>query len=391
MDILLSSRHASSLPGLMAAVALTLAALWPASALAFGIEGSNGTRIEAREIATFDEPWAMTFLPDGTMLVTEKHGQLLHVTQSGQKTPVDQMFDGVYGGQGWLGDVVLDPNFVDNRQIYLSFIESLDDGATRGAAVVRATLVIDKGQPVLRNPIKIWRQQPYVPGKGHFSHRIAFGPAGTPHEGYLFITSGERQKQTPAQDMTVNLGKVIRLNRDGAVPSDNPFADQGGIAKQFYSIGHHNLLGIDFDGAGHLWTHEMGPQHGDELNRIVAGQNYGWPIVSNGDNYSGVTIPDHDTHPEFEAPAVSWVPSIGPAGFVIYGGDRFANWQGNGLIGGLVAKALIRVELQGQNSYEAERYSWNKRVREVEQGPDGAVWVLEDKKDARLLKLTPEI
>ena len=370
---------------LIASLALALAA---SPALAFEIEGTEGTKLEATEVATFDEPWAMTFLPDGSMLVTTKPGKLFHVVD-GEKTEVEGMFDVAYGGQGGLGDVVLDPDFEGNDRIWLSYVETLDKGATRGAAVVTATLDMSDGKPKLTDIEKVWRQEPHLPGKGHFSHRIAFGPKGSDQEGFVFITSGDRQKQLPAQNWDQNLGKVIRLNMDGSVPADNPFQDKGELAKTYWSVGHRNLLGIDFDADGRLWTHEMGPRHGDELNLTVAGENYGWPVVSNGDNYSGVPIPDHDTRPEFNKPEAYWVPAISPAGFVIYGGDTFADWKGDGLIGGLSSQALVRVDIEREKAEEAERYKWGKRIREVEEGPDGALYVLEDKSGARLLKLTP--
>lgn len=358
------------------------------SAFAFPIQGSEGSRLEAQAVATFDQPWAMTFLPDGTMLVTQKTGELLHVTPDGTKTQVSNMFEVAVGGQGGLGDVVLDPDFANNNRIWLSYVESLDNGATRGGTVASATLTTKDGKPSLTDIKKVWTQEPHLPGRGHFSHRIAFGPKGSVHEGFMFITSGDRQRQTPAQDMAGNLGKVIRLNADGSVPADNPFAGQGGIAAQFWTIGHRNPLGIDFDAEGQLWTHEMGPRHGDELNRIEAGDNYGWPVVSNGTNYSGVPIPDHDTRPEFNAPEAYWVPAISPSGFVIYDGDMFADWKGDGFMGGLSSQALIRVDMTSNSASEAERFSWDTRVREVEQGPDGAIYVLEDGGNGRLLKLT---
>ena len=373
----------------MKKLTIALAALLAASAAhAFEIEGTEGSKLEATEIATFDQPWAMTFLPDGSLLVTTQPGKLFHVVD-GEKTEVGNMFDVAYGGQGGLGDVVLDPNFAENDRIWLSYVETLDDGATRGAAVVTAKLDRSGEAPKLTDIEKIWRQEPHLPGEGHFSHRIAFGPEGSVHEGKVIITSGDRQKQTPAQDMDKNLGKVIRLNLDGSVPDDNPFQDDGELAKQYWSIGHRNLLGVDFDPSGQLWTHEMGPRHGDELNLIQKGENYGWPIVSNGDNYSGVPIPDHDTRPEFNKPEEFWVPAISPAGFTIYDGDLFADWKGDGFIGGLSSQALVRVDIDGENAEEAERYEWDKRVREVETGPDGAIYVLEDKAGARLLKLMP--
>jgi glucose/arabinose dehydrogenase len=354
------------------------------AAEAFDIEGNDGTTLRASTVAEFDEPWAMTFLPDGTLLVTTKPGKLFHATQDGDKTEVQDIWEVAYGGQGGLGDVVLHPEFAQNNLVYLSSAETLDQGDTFGAIVARAKLDRSGGKPKLVDIEKIWTQEPKLPGMGHYSHRIAFSP-----DGMLFITSGDRQKQQPAQDFEQALGKIVRLNDDGTVPSDNPWQDRGELAKTFWSFGHRNLLGIDFDEQGRLWTHEMGPRHGDELNLIQAGENYGWPMVSNGDNYSGIPIPDHDTRPEFNAPEAFWVPAISPAGFVIYDGDMFPDWRGDGFIGGLSSQALVRVDIDGDSAREAERFEWGKRVREVEQGPDGALWVLEDKSGARLLKLTP--
>ena len=364
-------------------VAMSLFAV-PAATGDFTIEGTQGTELAAAPVATFDEPWAMTFLLDGALLVTEKRGRLWHVAPDGSKTEVQGLWDVAYGGQGGLGDVVLHPDFERNAWVYLSYAEDGDDSGTRGAVVVRAKLDLETRPPKLASVERLWVQAPKVTGKGHYSHRIAFGP-----DGKMFITSGDRQKLEPAQDFGGHLGKVIRLNDDGTVPDDNPWQDRGEIARQFWTVGHRNMLGIAFDADGRLWVHEMGPRHGDELNIIIAGKNYGWPIVSNGDHYSGIPIPDHDTRPEFEAPRAYWVPSIAPSGLVIYDGDLFADWQGNALIGGLVSRALIRVTLNGDKAEEAERFEWNERIREVEQGPDGAVYVLEDGSGGRLLKLTP--
>ena len=189
--------------------------------------------------------------------------------------------------------------------------------------------------------------------------------------------------------MKANLGKLIRLEDDGSVPSDNPFVDQGGVAAQVWSLGDRNPLGLAFAADGKLWVHEMGPRGGDELNLIVRGANYGYPIVSDGDHYNFRDIPDHHTRPEFEAPKVTWTPVISPAGFIIYSGDLFPAWKGSGFIGGLSSEALIRVTFDGETAKEAERFDMGERIREVEQGPDGAIWLLEDGSDARLLKLTP--
>ncbi|RLQ87393.1 PQQ-dependent sugar dehydrogenase [Notoacmeibacter ruber] len=378
---------------ILSSLALSTLIALPASAQddSFSVTGTEGTALAAEAVTDFDEPWAMTFLPDGTALVTTKPGTLFHVTQDGEKTEIQGMWEVAYGGQGGLGDVVLHPDFEQNNLIYLSYVESLDDGATKGAAVSRAKLDLSGDTPKLTDIEKIWTQQPHVPGSGHFSHRIAFGPKGSDQEGYLFLTSGERQKQTPAQDKDVNLGKILRLNDDGSLPEGNPFAEEGGeaVADEFWTTGHRNMLGIAFDGENRLWAHEMGPRGGDELNLIEPGNNYGWPQRSYGDNYSGVPITDHSADDGFTKPKAYWNPVISPAGLVIYSGDVFSDWQGDALIGGLSSKALIQVDLDGETAQEAERFEWGKRIREVEQGPDGAIWVLEDEAGGRLVKLTP--
>lgn len=335
--------------------------------------------------ATFDEPWAMTFLPDGRLLVTEKKGALrLFNPQTRQTGTVVGLPAVDYGGQGGMGDVVLGPQFASNRVIYYSYVESGGDG-TRGAAVARATLTLDaSGGGSLSGNQVVWRQFPKVGGSGHYSHRIAFDRSGK-----LWITSGERQQGTPAQDLGTNLGKTIRLNADGSIPTDNPFYGQGGVAAQVWSLGHRNILGIAFDGKGRLWELEMGPEGGDELNLIDRGSNYGWPIVSNGQNYGGGDIPDHDTRPEFNAPEAWWTPVIAPAGLIVYSGAMFPAFRGDAFAGGLASQALIRLRLDGRFGGEAARYPMGHRIREVEQGPDGAIWLLEDGGGARLLKLTP--
>jgi len=334
-------------------------------------------------VATFDEPWAMTILNDGQLLVTEKKGALRLYAIGGATGDVSGVPRVAYAGQGGLGDVVLHPDFASNGLVYLSYAEA-GEGSTRGAAVARATFTLDdKGGGELLNLTVIWRQVPKVSGGGHYGHRIAFGP-----KGHLWISSGERQKFDPAQDMRSNLGKIVRLNHDGSVPTDNPFADKGGVTAQIWSLGHRNPLGIAFDGQGALWNIEMGPRGGDELNLVVRGANYGYPIVSNGDHYDGRTIPDHSTRPEFNAPAVWWSPVISPSSFIIYTGDEFPAWRGNGFIGGLSSQSLVRVEFNGDKAREAERFDMGKRIREVEQGPDGAIWLLEDGIGGRLLKLT---
>lgn len=358
----------------------------PVQAAADRAEASSSSLpFTVTEIAKFNEPWAMTFLPDGRLLVTEKKGALKLYTLGGATQDIAGVPQVDYQGQGGFGDVVLHPKFAENGFVYVSYAEA-GDGDTRGAAVARAKLELREDGGELKDLQVIWRQVPKVSGAGHYGHRLAFDK-----EGYLWITSGERQKFDPAQDMQANLGKVIRLNDDGSVPKDNPFADKGGVTAQIWSLGHRNPLGISFDAQGRLWVHEMGPQGGDELNLIKKGANYGYPIVSEGDHYSGEEIPDHENRPEFERPLVTWRPVISPAGFLIYSGNEFPEWQGDGFIGGLSSQVLVRVEFDGETAKEAARYDMGARIREVEQGPDGAIWVLEDEREGhggRLLKLT---
>lgn len=347
----------------------------------------SGQAFQAQPVAQFDEPWAMTFLPDGRLLVTEKRGALRIMDRSGKIGTISGTPAVDYGGQGGFGDVVLHPGFASNNLVYLSWVEA-GEGGKRGAVVGRGRLLLDEAGGRIEGLQVIWRQDPKVTGRGHYSHRIAFAP-----DGHLFITSGERQKFDPAQDMTMNLGKVIRLTDSGAIPRDNPFADRGAIASQIWSLGHRNLLGIAFAPDGTLWTHEMGPEGGDEFNRIEKGANYGYPIVSNGDHYGGRDIPDHDTRPEFNAPEISWTPVISPAGLIFYSGDLFPEWRGDAFLGGLSGQALLRIEVDGTNARVAQRWDMGARIREVEQGPDGAIWLLEDERDGsqgRLLRLTPE-
>lgn len=337
---------------------------------------------EIEELGRFEEAWAMTFLPDGRLLITEKPGRLELVDLEADRiVEVAGVPEVAYGGQGGLGDVVLHPDFADEPRLYLSYAEPGEGG--RGAAVARALLRETDDGAMLEALEVIWRQTPKDPGQGHFSHRIVL------RDGRMWISSGDRQLFTPAQEFTNNLGKIIRLFDDGRVPDDNPFRERGGVAREFWTMGHRNVLGLAFDAEGRLWAHEMGPRGGDELNLIESGKNYGWPEVSEGRHYDLRDIPSHSTRPEFQAPVVAWDPVISPAGFVIYQGDRFPGFRGDGFIGGLSSEALIRVRFDGEKAHEAERYPMGKRIREVEEGPDGALYLLEDG-DSRLLRLTPK-
>jgi glucose/arabinose dehydrogenase len=330
------------------------------------------------ELADFEIPWAMAFLPDGRLLVSEQRGALKLYAAGGAITDISGVPEVSYGGQGGFSEVVLHPNFADNDLVYMSYAEA-GDGDTRGAAVARAKLALHgSGGGELTGLQVIWRQVPKVDGGGHYSHRIAFGP-----DGYLWISSGDRQKFDPAQDMQANLGKILRLNDDGSVPVDNPFADRGGVTAQIWSLGHRNPLGLAFDAQGRLWNVEMGPMGGDELNLVQRGANYGYPIVSNGNHYDGTDIPDHPTRPEFNAPAVFWNPVISPSSLMFYGGSEFPQWRGDAFIGGLSSQSIVRIEFDGDSAREAERFEMGMRIRAVEQGPDGAIWILEDEREGR--------
>jgi aldose sugar dehydrogenase len=344
-------------------------------------------------VTDFAEPWAVAFLPDNRILVTEKRGQLRLVDPAtkakGTITGVPQV---AYGGQGGFGDVAIHPRFAENNLVYISYAEA-GTGGQSGAAVARARLVLNtSGGGALQNLEVIWRQNQKVGGNGHYGHRLLFERSNSTSGGNsttLWVSSGERQQFDPSQSMTSNLGKILRLNDDGSVPDGNPFAAQGGVAAQVWALGIRNPLGIDLDEQGRLWEVEMGPMGGDEINLIERGANYGWPTVSNGNHYDGRQIPDHNTRTEFVAPKASWNPVISPAALIIYKGDLFPAWKGNAIIAGLGAQGLVRVEISGTTAREAQRIRIGKRTRCVRQSVDGALWVLEDGAGGRLLKLTP--
>ncbi|CAP67024.1 uncharacterized protein PODANS_4_5010 [Podospora anserina S mat+] len=366
--------------GLSTAYALALVTgAWAAPST---VTARQNSPFNTAAITDFAEPWALAFLPDNRILVTEKRGQLRLVDPN---TKAKGTITGVpsvrYGGQGGFGDVALHPRFSENNLVYISYAEAGTGGS--GAAVARARLVLNtSGGGALQNVEVIWRQSQKVNGDGHFAHRILFDSNST-----LWISSGERQQFDPAQSMTSNLGKIIRLNDDGTVAAGNPFT--GTVGSQIWALGVRNPLGIDFDEQGRLWEVEMGPMGGDELNLIERGGNYGWPIVSQGNHYDGRPIPNHNTRPEFIAPKAFWNPVISPSSVIIYKGDLFRNWRGNAIISALGAQGLVRVEITGNTAREAQRISLGRRIRCVRQGSDGALWVLEDGAGGRLLKLTP--
>lgn len=345
--------------------------------------GSVNQTYKLTSLAQFNEPWAIASLKDGHLLVTERKGKLqLFDPQTKQKTEVKGMPKVAYGGQGGLGDIALHPQFEHNHIIYLSYAEAGQGGY--GAVVARGELDLSNSQkPQVKNLKTIWRQVPKVQGQGHYAHRLLFG-----QDGKLWVSSGERQKFNPAQDMQSNLGKILRLNADGTAAAANPFSGQDEVAKQVWSLGHRNPLGIAFDAQGKLWVAEMGPKGGDELNLILKGENYGYPMVSNGDHYDGRDIPDHDTHPEFKAPEISWTPVISPSSLIFYSGSQFPAWKNKALIGGLSSKAIIVVDTAMKPVTEVQRVDMKQRIRDLLQAPDGSIWVLEDGNNARLLKMT---
>jgi glucose/arabinose dehydrogenase len=321
----------------------------------------------------------MDFLPGSGVpmtkmaLVTEKAGRLWLVDVTNRRK---QEVSGVppvhVEGQGGLADVVARLESLGRWRIYLSFSEAGPNG-TSGAAVGYGRLTRGNGPPRLEDFHVIWRQEPKVRGGNHYSQRITFAPDGT-----MFVTSGERFQFAPAQDPNVDLGKVIHMTAEGQR-----------IGGRYYTLGHRNLLGIAFAPDGRLWETEMGPKGGDELNLILPGRNYGWPKASNGSNYDGTPIPDHHPGDGFEAPKVWWNPSISPSSLLIYSGNLFPQWKGDALIGALSGQALVHVRIRGDQASKADQWDMGKRIRAVDQGPNGEVYLLEDGPDARLLRLTP--
>jgi len=363
---------------------------------------SSAGNIKIERLATLEFPWGMALLPDGRLLITEKPGRL-RIWQNGRLSEPVQGVPSVVsrspGEQGGLLDVEADPNFATNRLVYLSYVEAdpqglkvaetgelrftgidLTDSIVRGGAVARGRL---EGN-ALRDVQVIWRQVPKTAGRGHFGVRIVFGP-----DGKLYLTSGERMRFDPAASLKTNLGKVVRINPDGSTPADNPFAGTDTARADIWSYGHRNILAAAFDPSGRLWALEMGPLGGDELNLIQRGKNYGWPFVSNGDNYAGPSIPDHPTRRDLTSPVRSWTPVIAPSGAMFYSGAMFPAWRGSLVAGGLATRSLIRLQLDGEQRVGVEeRVFMGRRIRDVVQAPDGAILVIVDDKNGDLLRLT---
>ncbi|RKR03487.1 glucose/arabinose dehydrogenase [Kushneria sinocarnis] len=334
-------------------------------------------------------PWGMAFLPEGGMLVTERPGRLRLITADGTVSePIAGVPEVDARGQGGLLDVALDPGFAENRRLYLSYAEPREHGRN-GTAVARATLSADGSR--LSEVQPIFRQQPDWDSTRHFGSRVI--PDG---EGHLFITLGERSLPEPrqqAQSLESELGKVVRINRDGSSPDDNPFVGRDDARPTIWSYGHRNIQGAALHpDSGALWTIEHGPRGGDELNRPAAGHNYGWPVITYGEDYSGAPIGEGITqHEGMEQPIYYWDPVIAPGGMTFYTGNRFAKWQGNLLIASLSPGGVVRLALDGERVSGEERLLEELgRVRDVARGPDGALWVLTDQRDGRLIRVTPE-
>ena len=386
---------------------VALAAIVPAMAFAqtpSGVKLSPTSSVRIERLAALEFPWGIALLPDGRLLVTEKPGRLRIFADGKLSAPIENVPAVVYrpkpGEQGGLLDVAVDPEFDQNRRIYLSYSEEapqksaqgdtndprfagfldLTDNRLMGGAVTAATLDGNR----LADSRVIWRQEPKTIARGHFGHRIVFGRDRT-----LFITSGDRMRFDPAQSTTANLGKVVRINRDGSFPKDNPFVGTANARGDIWSLGHRNMLAAAVHPAtGQLWVGEMGPLGGDELNLIERGANYGWPVVSDGDNYDKSAIPDHHTKPEFKTPVRTWTPVISPSGALFYDGSLFP-WKGSLILGGLSSKALIRLTLDGAKVSGEERIDMQRRIRDLVQARDGALLVITDDQKGELLRLTP--
>ena len=348
--------------------------------------GSSKNAIKIDKITVFDEPWALTFINQDELLVSTKKGKLWLVQKDGKKSLIEGIPEIAYGGQGGLGDILPHPKFSQNNLLYLSFVTSRNNGRTRGAKVIRAKLENGK----LINHQLVWEQLPHTRGRGHFSHRLAFGPEGSSHEGMLFISSGDRQIMHPAQTLDNNLGKIIRLHDNGRIPVDNPYSDMGFPANTIWTLGHRNVLGLSFAPDNELWANEMGPLHGDELNLIYKGENYGWPVVSEGNHYNGEYIPSHSTNDKFTPPVRFWVPTIAPSSLAFMPIETGKKWSGNAFISGLKSKSIFRLDIRNDQVTHEEKFYIGKRIRALTISHDSTIWAIEDGGMGRLLKLNLE-
>ena len=329
-----------------------------------------------------EHPWGIAFLPDGRILVTERPGRLRIVDRNGTRSePLAGVPAVLARGQGGLLDVAIDPRFADNRLVYLSYAEP-GDGGTSGTAVARGRL----GEGRLENVQVIYRQTPKVRSDMHFGSRLVFD-----REGRLFVTQGDRYNQRPlVQDLSTTIGKIVRINADGSIPRDNPFVGREGARPEIWSYGHRNVQAAAlYPQTGQLWTVEHGARGGDELNHPEAGKNYGWPVITYGIDYSGVRIGEGTQREGMEQPVYYWDPVIAPSGMTFYTGDAFPEWRGSALVGSMQPRALVRLTIDNGRVTREERYLRGLRVRDVQQGPDGFLYLVTDEDNGSLIRVSP--
>jgi aldose sugar dehydrogenase len=367
-------------------------------------------------VATFNLPWRIAFLPDGRMLITEKVGPVWLVTQQGEKTPVSNVPEVLAKGQGGMLGIYTSPHYASDHFVYLTYSEPGNDGSS--LALARAKLALGKGTASLEGLKVIWRDGERGKG-GQFGAAIAFAPDGKT----MFLTVGDRQRMTPAQDPNQPLGKILHLTLDGKPAPGNPMAGKTGAPtvdvidpptdteaaktapvvgtytfpgtnltpSETWTMGHRTPYGMAFAPDGRLWELEHGPKGGDELNLIEPGKNYGWPLVSYATNYNGVPIPSPDTRSDLTKPIIYWTPVIAPGNFVFYKGKTFPTWQGSALIGGMATKTLSRITFDSQGGAKpAERWDVGHRIRDVAVASDGTLWLLEDANPGALFHVTPK-
>jgi aldose sugar dehydrogenase len=334
-----------------------------------------------------EHPWGLAFLPDGRILVTERPGRLRIVDTSGR---LSEPLGGVPAvqavSQGGLLDVAIDPDFAQNQLVYLSFSEP-GEGGVSGTSVARGRL----GNGRLENVQVIYRQEPKVRSGGHYGSRLVFS-----RDGKLFITQGDRQSgsfRQQAQQLSSGIGKIVRVNRDGSIPSDNPFVGRTDARPEIWSLGHRNAQAAALHPeTGELWTVEHGAAGGDELNRPEKGKNYGWPVITYGRDYSGGSIGEGAQREGMEQPVYYWDPVIAPSGMTFYTGDRYPGWKGSAFVGGMGSRALVRLTIENGRVTREERYlgDLGARIRDVQQGPDGLLYLVTDDDNGRVLRVVPK-
>ncbi|SFM40235.1 PQQ-dependent sugar dehydrogenase [Variovorax sp. OV329] len=355
------------------------------------LAGATAAMAEPRPVVVasgLENPWGLAFLPSGRYLVTEKLGRMRVIDAEGKvSAPLQGVPQVAIGGQGGLLDVVLDSGFDSNRTLYFCFSEPDADGRANSTALAKAQLSTDRAR--LENVRVIFSQQPKVASRNHFGCRIAEGK-----DGNLYMTMGDRfSRKEDAQKLDNHLGKIIRVTKDGAAPPDNPFVGQAGALPEIWSYGHRNGQGLAFAQDGRLWMTEHGPQGGDEINIVQPGHNYGWPVITYGENYGGGKIGDGITAKEgMDPPLHYWVPSIAPSGMAFLNSDRYGKgWRGNLFVGSLKFGYLDRIEIQGGKVVAEHKFLEDDRarIRDVRQGPDGLIYVLTDQSKGQLIRLQP--